>query len=296
MDISIIIPTYNEEATISNVIENIKSSMDKLACEYEIVVVDDGSKDRTASIVKQKDYAKLIQHIVNRGVGAARKTGMNVARGKLIGMIDGDGTYPVDKLPKMIEMLKDFDMVIGARQIEKGSLRPLRSMAKYTIKKLASFLTKTNILDLNSGLRVFRKDIAVKYSYILPDGHSWVSTITLAFLTDNYRVGFMPIPYFDRKGISSFRPIKDTYNYIMAVITTVTYFNPLRIFMPLSAISFLVFCVFFLHDVITFNIQGSTIIMLVVSLFTFFFGLIADQLSKIRKELNATVSKKHLEG
>ena len=171
----------------------------------------------------------------NKGVGGARKTGIINAKYEYIVTSDADGTYPAEPIPEMLEAMPDNEMVVGARRMERGTLFFLRAPAKLFIRKVASYLSQYPIPDLNSGLRIFRKTTALKYFYLLPDSHSWESTITLAFLCNHERVKFIPIDYFKRTGgISSFHPVKDTYNYISLIIRTVMYFNPLRIFLPLS--------------------------------------------------------------
>src|SRR5437773_10866088 len=132
-------------------------------------------------------------------------------------------------------------MVIVARRVEKGTFFFIRKPAKFFIRKVASYLSGVSIPDLNSGLRVIKKTVALKYFYLLPNTHSWESTITLAFLCNHQKVKFVPIDYFKRSGgVSSFHPVKDTYNYISLMIRTIMYFNPLRMFLPLSFFIFIV--------------------------------------------------------
>lgn len=236
--VTVIIPAYNEEQAIGDDLEKIFGCMDAAGYDYEVIVVDDGSTDHTAEAVRHFPRAQLIQHATNRGTGAATNTAIRHARGEIIAMTDGDGTYPVQEIPRLLEHMDSYDMVIGARTREAGTLRILRTPAKWFIRTLASYLTETPIPDLNSGLRVFRKSLAKKFMHLLPHGHSWVSTITLAHLSDDYLVKFVPIDYFPRKGRSSFRPIGDTYNYLMLVVRTVMYFNPIKILFPVGLVLF----------------------------------------------------------
>ena len=231
---SIIIPVYNEQEAIGEVLDGIAQAMAPTAHEYEVIVVDDGSTDQTREIVREHPGVQLVEHPHNRGVGAARTTGVRIAKGEIIVMTDGDGTYPVRDIPRLLSRMGDCDMVIGARKKEAGTAKLLRSFAKESIRLLACYLTGTKIPDLNSGLRAFRKDLAKRYLHLLPFGHSWVSTITLAFLSDGHAVAYEPIDYFRRKGRSTFHPIKDTYAYLVTVVRTATYFNPLKVFLPLS--------------------------------------------------------------
>lgn len=276
--VSIVLPVYNEEAAVGDDLDLIKRTMDATGRPYEIIVVNDGSTDRTVEIVSQRPWVKLLHHSHNRGTGAARTTGIKAAQGDIILMTDADGTYPNQDMPKMIEHLEHCDMVIGARKEEKGTLKWLRSSAKWFIRKLASYLTATKIPDLNSGMRGFKRDIALKYLNILPTTHSWVSTITIAFLSDGYEVAFMPIDYYPRKGKSSFHPLRDTYNYLTLVVRAVTYFNPLRVFLPLSLFLFAVGGIKLIRDLIVyrFHVPTGTVLILVTAMQIGVMGLLAD--------------------
>jgi glycosyltransferase involved in cell wall biosynthesis len=232
--VSIIIPAYNEQEGIAKTLARIFETMDATQYDYEVIVVNDGSTDGTADEVKKFPRATLISHPRNRGSGASTNTGVRHARGEICVMTDADGTYPVQDIPRLLEEMNAYDMVIGARTKEAGTLKILRVPAKWFIRSLASFLTETKIPDLNSGLRAFRKSNALKYIHILPHGQSWVSTITLAHLSDDLDVKWIPIDYYPRLGTSKFRPVQDTYNYLMLVLRTVMYFNPIKILFPVG--------------------------------------------------------------
>lgn len=282
--ISLVIPGYQEELAIAGVIEEYRQALERLGYPYEIIVVDDASTDRTGELA-MKAGARVIRHARNQGGGAARKTGIKAARWNAVLMTDGDGTYPADALPEMVERLRYAEMVVGARIAEKGTLKPIRWLAKWAIRRCACFLAGVNIPDLNSGLRLLHRDLALRFFYLLPNGHSWVSTITLCALTNNLRVDFVPVSYRPRQGVSSFHPIRDTYQYFLTVVRTVTYFNPLKVFMPVSLLLLAAGAATLTHGVIRGDVYESSMLVSIAGMLTFFFGLLADQNARMRTEL-----------
>jgi glycosyltransferase involved in cell wall biosynthesis len=282
--ISIIIPMYNEEEAIGGDLGTIIQTMSGGDVPWEIIVVDDGSTDASAEIVRQQEGVRLIQHPYNRGTGAARTTGLQHARGDVIVMTDGDGPYPNQDIPRLLAHIGEYDLVIGARQMEAGSLKWLRSPTKHFIRLLASYLTGVKIPDVNSGLRVFKKDITEKFLDILPATHSWVGTQTVAFLSEGYAVKFVPIDYYKRKGReSSFHPVSDTYNYISLVVRTIMYFNPLKVFLPVALALTVVGAVKLVRDVIYyrgFYVPGVTLMLILTAIQVGAIGLLADLIVK----------------
>ncbi len=227
MKFSMIIPTYNEEECIIKTVNHLIGMNWK---EFpEIIVVDDGSEEKVSNL-KGLDLEKvqIYRHEQSRGYGAALKTGISNARNECIVITDADGTYPNERIPELVEMYEkgNFDMVVGARVGKNVKIPLIRRPAKWLISKLANYLTEKKIPDLNSGLRVMKKEVVEKYSNILPDGFSFTSTITLAMLTNGYSVEYVPIDYFERKGKSKIRPIRDTLNFIQLIIRNVLYINP----------------------------------------------------------------------
>lgn len=216
------------------------------------------------------------------GGGAARSTGIRHASGEVVVVSDGDGTYPLQDIPRLVEELEDCEMVVGARKKEAGTLKALRIPAKFVIRKLAEFISGARIPDLNSGMRAFRRETALPYLRMLPNGHSWVSTITLAFLNNGYPVKYVPIDYYPRKGKSTFHPIRDTGSYIMTIFRTVTWFSPLKIFLPLGLILLLTGLGKMIADIVRYSwhIAPSTVILLLGGLQILVLGLIADMIAK----------------
>jgi len=276
--VSIVLPAYNEELALGDDLRVIFDTMDRSPWPYEVIVVDDGSTDRTAAIAADFPRVRLISHQFNRGNGAARTTGLLAAHGDVVAFTDADGTYPNADFPRMLEALDGCDMVIGARTREAGTLRWLRTPAKMFIRQLASYMTGASIPDLNSGFRAMRRDAALKYISILPRTHSWVSTITIAMLSDGLIVRYIPIDYFPRKGRSSFHPLGDTYNYLSLVIRTVLYFDPLRVFLPLTAFLGAIGSLKLVYDIVTyqFHIAPSTQLVLLTTLNLLAIGLLSD--------------------
>ncbi|NQT81304.1 MAG: glycosyltransferase family 2 protein, partial [Candidatus Aminicenantes bacterium] len=235
MKFSLIIPTYNEKESIIYIINKlIAISWEEFP---EIIVVDDGSKEKVSNLRELNiKKIKIFRHEKNRGYGAALKTGIRNSKYDNIAIIDADGTYPNDKIGEIVKVFEDgnYDMVVGARTGENVHIPLIRKPAKWFLNKLACYLTETKIPDLNSGLRIMKKDVVNRFLHLLPASFSFTSTITLAMLTSGYSVKYIPIDYFKRKGKSKIKPIRDTLNFIQLIIRTILYFNPLKVFIPLS--------------------------------------------------------------
>ena len=276
VDVSIVIPVYNEEEAIGGTIDDIERVMGEGSYSFEIVIVDDGSDDETAAIVKGKDV-RCCRHGKRKGVGSARNTGVRKARGKVIVMIDGDGTYSAGDIPALLDALGECDMVIGARRREAGTMPFLRTIAKNAIRRLASFITGEEIPDLNSGLRAFRREDALHFLHGLPSTHSWVSTITLSYLCNGLDVRYVPIDYFPRRGRSSFHPLFDTYNYLLLVVRTVLYFKPLKVFFPVALLLFALGIIRIAYDIVASrNIKDFSIMMIIVATLIGVLSILAD--------------------
>lgn len=284
--ISIVLPVFNEEKAIAQVLEDVTRVMEDNKYDFEIIVVDDGSTDRTIEIA-QKMNVRIIKHASNKGCGAARKTGILNSKGDIIVMIDADGTYPADSIPELLKYFPEYDQVIGARRKEQGTFRILRQPAKWFMFSLAAYLAKTRIPDLNSGLRLFKKDIAAKYLYLIPNGFSCVSTITLLFLSNGYSVKFVPIEYYKRIGKSKFEAFSGTRDMLFTILRIVMYFNPLRIFVPLSFILFVSGAIKAVYDVRFSSIRSmhsSDVLILLGAINILILGLLADLIVTQRRK------------
>jgi glycosyltransferase involved in cell wall biosynthesis len=234
-DVSVVLPCYNERAHIELEIKRIRAALEDAGLSFELICVDDGSTDGTRELLEATPGIRRILLPRNQGSGTARRIGTQQARGRVVVWTDADMTYPNERIPELVaELDQTWDQVVGARRSEAGTYKLARVPAKWAIRKLASFLTNTDIPDLNSGLRAFKRAVAEPYLRLLPSGFSCVTTITLAFLSNGHPVKYVPIDYFKRAGRSKFHPLTDAYNYIIQVLRMVMYFNPLRVLMPVA--------------------------------------------------------------
>ena len=238
LGLTIVVPAYNEEDGIGEVLGDLFDVVGNVARPCEIIVVDDGSQDRTAKIAQDFEDVRVIRHSINKGYGAAVKTGIRHACNELICITDADGTYPNGRIPDLTETLvrNELDMIVGARTGSNVSIPLIRRPAKWAIRKLAEYVSGQPIPDINSGLRVFRRSIALRLLNLLPDGFSLTTTITLGMLANGYLVEYQIIDYHGRIGKSKIRPVRDTMGFTQLVIRMGLYFAPLKVFIPISGL------------------------------------------------------------
>jgi glycosyltransferase involved in cell wall biosynthesis len=276
--VSVIIPVFNEEEGIEKVLAQLRSL--NLGEKSEIIVVDDGSTDQSFRMASVKGV-KVIRHEQNMGYGAALKTGIRYAKNEIIVITDADGSYPINNIPVILADMEHADMVVGARVGKKARIPLYRRPAKWFINKLANHLSGIKIPDINSGLRAMRKEKVERFFSILPERFSFTTTITLAFLTNGYSVKFTPIEYYKRKGKSKIHPIKDTLNFIQLIIRTIMYFNPLKIFVPLSFTFFIASAAVLIVSWLSGRVMDiTTIILFVAGIQLLAIGMIADLIDK----------------
>ena len=235
--VTIVVPAYNEEHGIRPVVELLRNAMADFPYEFEILVVDDGSRDRTAEEARATGV-RVVQHRQNRGYGEALKTGIRHARFERIAIIDADGSYPPREIPRLAALLDDAEMVVGARTGPNAAIPLIRRPAKKALTMLASYLTGVQIPDLNSGLRLFRRGLAIEFFDLLPSKFSFTTTITLAALNSGYLVEYVEVDYYARTGKSKIRPIQDTFNFFMLIIRLTLIFRPLKVYLPLATMLF----------------------------------------------------------
>jgi glycosyltransferase involved in cell wall biosynthesis len=280
---TILMPAFNEERAIVSVLHEIVDALDSFPHEFEILVIDDASTDRTAELVRQFATecwrcAVRVQTLPeNRGAGAARRVGVRAARGEMIVMLDADGSYPAHAIPKLLALLEHYDQVNGARTSEQGSWPWLRRPAKWFIRQLACYLSGHRIPDLNTGLKAFKRSAMLPWLWVIPDGFSCVTTMTLAFLTNGYSVKYIPVDYRPRIGHSKFHPVRDTAAYLSTVLRMVLYFRPLRVFLPLAAgMTVLGLAKSSASFYFTGSLQESDVILLTAAFSTAMLGLVAE--------------------
>jgi glycosyltransferase involved in cell wall biosynthesis len=284
--VTIVVPAFNEEDGIEGVV----SRLDGLALgvPVEILVVDDGSTDGTARVLERlkarNPKLRVERHLANRGYGAVLKTGFARASHQVVVITDGDGTYPENKIEELLARIDDgADMAVGSRTGADVNIPLVRRPAKAFLRMLASFLAGTPIPDLNSGLRAIRRELVLAYRPILPSGFSFTTTITLAALTNDHRVDYVPISYAKRDGISKIRPIRDTIGFTALILRTVMYFNPLKVFVPLALLIGLGLAGSLYYDCFVIapaNLSDKTVILFIAFLHVLAVGTLADLVEK----------------
>ncbi|MEY2767346.1 MAG: hypothetical protein RI939_904 [Actinomycetota bacterium] len=288
-DVSVVLPIYNEKGHLRAEIDRIRAALEASRYSFELIVVDDGSNDGSEAELSRIEGITLITHRRNQGSGAARRTGTTAARGRVVVWTDVDMTYPNDLIPELVDSMEGLDHVVGWRQTEEGTHKLLRTPAKWVIRKLASFLSETDIKDLNSGLRAFRRDVAMQYVHELPKGFSCVTTLTMSFLGNGYSIGFFPIEYFPRAGRSKFHWLRDTRRYILQVIRMTLSYNPLKVFLPVGLVLLATGFVKLGFDWAErdFRLAANTLLIFFAALQVITVGLLADLVVRATKSPNS---------
>jgi polyisoprenyl-phosphate glycosyltransferase len=293
LDVTIVLPCYNEQAHVVTEVERITRAMDASGFSYELMVVDDKSTDGTLAVLREAEprfpHMRLIPFGRNGGSGTARRIGSQEAHGRIVVWTDADMTYPNERIPDFVQYLVDnphVDQIVGARTSEKGSHKLLRVPAKWMIRKVAEVLAGTKIPDLNSGLRAFRKEVSLPYLRLLPSGFSCVTTLTLAFLSNQHQVDYLPIDYAKRSGASKFHFIRDAYRYLLQVLRMVVYFNPIKVLMPLALTLLTVGAIKAVVDIVQyfFRITTNAVLLIVTGLIIASLALLADLIVRSRPD------------
>ncbi|MDP2909511.1 MAG: glycosyltransferase family 2 protein [bacterium] len=286
--ISAIVPVFNEDESIIMALSGLKQELLKLRGEkkvedFEIIVINDASTDMTRGKLNGIANIKIIDHLYNKGYGASLKTGARNAQFDWLLFYDGDGQHKPEYIEELIKYVSENEMVVGSREGYRGSV--LRQLGKKLLTWIANYLVEKKIPDINSGFRLVKKDIFLKFSGILPNSFSASTTITLAFYKDGYNIKFIPITINSRqKGKSTVKP-KHAFTMSLLILRVIMLFNPLKIFMPMALILFVFSVILILLDIISQgHISNSTGTIFLTTVIVFVLGLLADQISNIRRE------------
>lgn len=285
LDVSIVLPVHNEAPHLADELARIRASMDASQYSWELVIVDDGSTDGSAEVCKGLPGVRVLASPRNRGSGAARRVGTEAARGRVVVWSDADMTYPNDQIPQLVAELGDGDHIVGARTSEQGTLKVLRVPAKWAVRRLACYLTRTPIPDLNSGFRAFRRDVGLQFIHQLPAGFSCVTTVTMSFLMNGYEVRYVPIEYKQRAGRSKFHWFSDTSRYLLQVIRMMLSYDPLRVALPIAAVLGAVFAAKLGYDIVgkDFRPAANTLLLGFAVLQVLVVGLLADLVVRLNR-------------
>ncbi len=276
---SIVIPAYNEAASIGAVVSQLAGA----AAWREIVVVDDGSTDDTAAIAERAG-ARVVRHPYNKGNGAAVKSGIRAAGGEYVLIIDADGQHRPADAVRLVGRLGDFDLVVGARAASTQATLA-RRVGNGLLNRLASYLTGRPIPDLTSGFRAARAACLREFIHLLPNKFSSPTTTTLAFVKAGYNVAFEPVEASQRSGKSKIRLARDGARFFLIVLKIVTIFSPLRVFLPISLASFAVGAVYAGWTIATqSHVTNSSVLLIVLAVIVFLVGLVSEQIAALRLE------------
>jgi glycosyltransferase involved in cell wall biosynthesis len=277
MSLSIVIPAKNESGAIGEVVA---AALEKFP-DAEIIIVDDGSDDDTAAVASAAG-AKVIRHPESLGNGAAIKAGARAATGDLIAFMDGDGQHDARELEPLIQRLDEgFEMAIGAR--DTGSHANVgRLFANGLYNSIASMMTGRKILDLTSGFRVVRAEKFKQFLYLLPNGFSYPTTITMAFLRSGYPIIFEPISAAKRVGKSHIRPVRDGLRFLVIIFKVATLYSPLKVFLPASFLFFATGAGYYAFTYISSGrFTNMSMLLFSASVIIFLIGLISEQITAL---------------
>jgi len=275
--ISIVVPAKNEEATIRTLVERAQATFP----ECEVIVVDDGSTDTTGQLAEAAG-ATVVRHPESLGNGAAVKSGARIARGDILCFMDADGQHHPEEFREFIQKLDSgYDMVIGAR--DSGSHASIgRLFANGVYNELASLITGRRIPDLTSGFRAVKSNLFRQFLYLLPNGFSYPTTITMAFLRSGYPVAFLPITASKRTGKSHIRPVRDGVRFLAIIFKVATLYSPLKIFLPVSATFFLTGLGYYAYTFFTMGrFTNMSMLIFSAAVIIFLIGLISEQITAL---------------
>ena len=282
VDLAVIVPAYNEIAGIERTLSLVRDVLAGFDRSSEVIVVDDGSEDGTGARAAACGV-RVIPHQTNRGYGAALKTGILNTRAQAVAIIDADSTYPADAIPRLYARLGQADMAVGARLLTSTGVAWIRRPGKWILNRFASYLVGRHIPDLNSGLRVMRRDALLRYLHLLPNGFSFTSTITLALLSNGHSVVYEPIDYTRRAGRSKIRA-SHFGNFMLLVVRAIVLFNPLKVFLPLGAVLFVIGVAKLIQDIVLWNLSETAVMAFLSAIVVWAVGLLADMIARLQMQ------------
>lgn len=279
--VSVILPAYNEGEIIAQVLQSILAVARE---DWEIIVVDDASEDDTAKRAAIEGV-RVVRHPYNKGNGAAVKTGLRAARGDVVCLMDADGQHDAAQIPALLAALDTYDLVIGARQDGGGAGGIFRRIGNAFYNRLATYLSNQKVHDLTSGFRAAWRDKIMEFVPLFPNGFSYPTTSTLAFIKAGYNVGYVPIDAGKRVGKSKIRLFQDGAKFVVIALRMIVLFSPMRVFLPASLLMLLAGAG---HGVYTIALESDvtdlTVLLVTMSVITFFIGLISEQIALMRFE------------
>lgn len=281
--VSFVIPALNEGESVRVLIGELTRFLGSTSFPWEIILVDDGSDAGHRRAMGPADTdarIRQLRHDFPRGYGAAVKSGIREARHPWIAIIDADGTYPVANFADLLPRREYADMVVGSRQGRIRAIPWVRRPAKWLINRFASFVCRSRIPDVNSGMRVFRREWAEKFERLLPEGFSLTTTLTIAMIQSRARVEFVPIDYLKRRGRSKIRPLNDFSNFVMTILRLAVAFDPLRVVLPVFFVSGALALGSLGRDLYYRNLADTTIFLFLFSLLILMIGLLADLINR----------------
>lgn len=283
-DVSVIIPAFNEQQAIAGTIEDLFAVTESSNRRYEVIVIDDGSTDGTASALEGNSRLRLIRHRQNRGYGASLKTGVLAAKAPIVVFYDADSQFDPRDVERLVDEMSNADAALGSRTAD--SYIPFsRKGGKRLLSWLTNYLARTTIPDLNCGLRAIKREVLLDYLHLLPSGFSASSTTTMFLLKEGYDVSFVPITIKKRIGTSTVRPFKHGLEVALLMVRLTVLFDPFRVFGPASVLLFLAGIGWGLQ----YMIQGrglsvGALFLMISAGLVFFFGLLTDQVAALRRE------------
>lgn len=276
--VSIVMPVYNEVSVIGQVLTQVEQQPQV----DEIIVVDDGSSDGTPAAVSAHPNVRLIQHPYNIGNGAAVKSGIRAATGDIILLMDGDGQHPPAEIPNLLQHMDRYDMVVGARSTG-SEAQWQRRLANAIFNRYASYIVSYPVADLTSGFRAVKASVARSFAYLLPNGFSYPTTLTIALFRAGYAVKYQPFASPARVGKSKVRPFKDGLRFLLTLTRLATLFVPLKIFLPISLLLFLSGGTYTLGKLaLDHRFSGLGGLVVSIGVFIFMLGLISEQIALLR--------------